>query len=300
MAKSYDGRAYDFGMGSDDFRRASLEIWKEMARGWDDRRNAVWDASSGIGAWLVAALDPQPGETVLELAAGLGDTGFAAATRLGERGRLICTDFSAPMVDAARRHAPERGVTNAEFRTMDAERIDLGDDSVDGVLCRWGYMLMADPGKALRETRRVLRNDGRLALSVWGAPERNPWAAVPARALLEQTGEPPPDPLAPGIFAMAREARTRELLEGAGFDAERVEEVAMTWRFESLDDYWRFVLDVAGALAMVIRSLPEDGQAAVRQRVEGDLEPFETANGYELGGVCLNVLARGLPLARQQ
>jgi ubiquinone/menaquinone biosynthesis C-methylase UbiE len=292
MGQAYDERAYAFGMRSEDFRRASVETWEEMARGWDDRRDAVWDDSGGIGAWLVAALDPQPGETVLELAAGLGDTGYAAGTRLGERGRLICTDFSAPMVDAARRRARERGVTNAEFRTMDAERIDLADDSVDGVLCRWGYMLMADPAKALRETRRVLRKDGRLALSVWSVPERNPWAAVPARALLEHTGEPPPDPLAPGIFAMARDSRTRELLEDAGFQAERVEEVAMTWRFDSVDDYWRFVLDVAGALAMVIRSLPADRQEAVRQRVERDLEPFATANGYELGGVCLNVLAR--------
>jgi ubiquinone/menaquinone biosynthesis C-methylase UbiE len=279
-------------MGSEDFRRASLEIWEEMARGWDDRRGAMWDASSGIGAWLVAALDPQPGETVLELAAGLGDTGFAAAARLGERGRLICSDFSSPMVDAARRHARERGVTNAEFRTMDAERMDLGDDSVDGVLCRWGYMLMADPAAALRETRRVLREDGRLVLSVWGVPERNPWAAVAARAVVEHTGEPPPDPLAPGIFAMANEGRTRELLERAGFRPERVEEVPMTWSFDSVYEYWRFLLDVAGALAMVIQALPTDGQEAVRERVERAMEPFATENGYELGGMCLNVLAR--------
>jgi ubiquinone/menaquinone biosynthesis C-methylase UbiE len=279
-------------MGSENFRRQSLEVWKGMATGWDDRRDTIWDASSGIGAWLVAALDPQPGETVLELAAGLGDTGFATAARLGERGRLICTDFSSPMVEAARRRAREQGVTNAEFRTMDAERIDLGDGSVDGVLCRWGYMLMADPAAALRETRRVLREDGRLALSVWGVPERNPWAAVAARAVLEHTGEPPPDPLAPGIFAMASEDRTRELLENAGFHAERVEEVPMIWRFDSVDDYWAFVLEVAGALAMVIQSLPTDGQAAVRERVERAVEPFATGNGYKLGGMCLNVLAR--------
>ena len=50
---------------------------------------------------------------------------------------------------------------------MDAEKMDLEDDSVDGVICRWGYMLMADPAAALAETRRVLRDGGRLAFSVW-------------------------------------------------------------------------------------------------------------------------------------
>ena len=46
---------------------------------------------------------------------------------------------------------------------MDAEKMDLEDDSVDGVICRWGYMLMADPAAALAETRRVLRDGGRLS-----------------------------------------------------------------------------------------------------------------------------------------
>ena len=164
---------------------------------------------------MVDALDPQPGETLLELAAGVGDTGFAAASRLGAEGRLITTDFSQAMVDAARRRAEELGVSNAEFRTLDAERMDLDDGSIDGVLCRWGYMLMADPGAALAETRRVLGDGGRVALSVWGDPEQNPWASIPARALLEQTGADPPDPFAPGIFAMASEERTRELLGAA-------------------------------------------------------------------------------------
>lgn len=90
--------------------------------------------------------------------------------------------------------------------------MDLEDDSVDGVLCRWGYMLMAEPETALRETRRVLRDGGGLALSVWAAPESNPWASVPGRLLREQTGAPPPDPTAPGIFAMADPERTRWLL----------------------------------------------------------------------------------------
>ena len=76
----------------------------------------------------------------------MGDTGLLAARRVGESGRVLITDFAAAMVDAARRRAAELGVTNAEFRELDAERMDLAAGSVDGVVCRWGYMLMADQG----------------------------------------------------------------------------------------------------------------------------------------------------------
>jgi ubiquinone/menaquinone biosynthesis C-methylase UbiE len=275
----------------DDYRKASHTIWEEMAAGWEGDRLSVWDASRRVGEWLVDALDPQPGETVLELAAGVGDTGFAATPRLGAEGRLISTDFSQPMVDAARRRAEELGVSNAEFRTLDAERMDVDDGSIDGVLCRWGYMLMADPAAALSETRRVLGDGGRLALSVWGDPDQNPWASIPSAVLRERTGAPPPDPYAPGIFAMASEARTRDLLEGAGLTPSRIETVEMAWRFDSLDAYWHYVTDLAGAVAMTVRALPEEDERAVRDEVERRVEPYADGGGYRLPGMCLNVLA---------
>ena len=278
-------------MSAEDYRDASLRIWDEMAAGWEGHRRTVWDASRAVGEWLVDALDPQPGETVLELAAGVGDTGFAAARRLGRTGTLISTDFSEQMVNAARRRAGELGIAGAEFRTLDAERMDLDDGSVDGVLCRWGYMLMADPAAALAETRRVLGENGRLAFSVWGNPEQNPWASIPGRALLELTGAEPPDPFAPGVFAMASEERTRALLTGAGLEPKRVEKVEMAWSFESLADYWHYLTDVKGAIAMVVRSLPEADQAALSTEIGRRLEPYAEGDGYRLPGMCLNVLA---------
>jgi ubiquinone/menaquinone biosynthesis C-methylase UbiE len=276
---------------AEDYRQASLNIWDEMAAGWEDDRRSNWESSRVVGEWLVDALDPQPGETILELAAGVGDTGMAAAARLGPSGKLVSTDFSAQMVAAAQRRSEELGASNVEFTTMDAERMDLDDDSVDGVLCRWGYMLMADPAAALTETRRVLRPGGRVAFSVWADPAANPWASVPTKALFEHTGQRPPDPLAPGIFAMASEERTRELLSEAGLTPRRVEHVEMEWAFESADDHWHYVMDLAGALAMVMRSLPEREQAAIRRLSEERLEPLARRPGYGLPGLCLNVLA---------
>ena len=274
-----------------EYRNVSHATWERMAAGWDRRRQWIWEASRAVGEQMVAKLDPKPGETILEVAAGTGETGFAAAARIGENGRLISTDFSAPMVDAARRRAGELGLSNVDFRVMDAERMDLEDRSVDGVLCRWGYMLMADPAAALSETRRVLRDGGRVALSVWGPPESNPWAAAPRRTLVAARHVSSPPPGEPGIFAMAAEERIRELLAGAGFEEMEIEPVGSEWWFENFDDYWSFLRELAGALSLVLRDLDEDQLAQVRAALERDVEPFRSNGGYVFPGLALNALA---------
>jgi ubiquinone/menaquinone biosynthesis C-methylase UbiE len=109
---------------------------------------------------MVRKLDPRPGDTVLEVTAGMADTGLMAARLVGESGRVIVTDFTPEMVAAARWRAQELGVINAEFGVLDAERMDLETDSVDSVLCRWAYMLMIDPAAAFAQTQRVLRPGG--------------------------------------------------------------------------------------------------------------------------------------------
>jgi SAM-dependent methyltransferase len=278
-------------MEAEEYRRTSFEAWEAMAPGWERWRAQLEEALTPVREWLVRELAPQPGETMLELSAGPGDTGFAAAALVGERGRLISTDFSPDMVEVARRRGAELGLQNVDYRVVDAERIQLDADSVDGVLCQSGYMLMADPAAALTETRRVLRPGGRLALSVWSAPERNPWAAIGGRILVERGHIPPPEPGAPGIFAMASEERTRGLLKGAGFTAVRTEEVPVQWTFRDIDEYERWVTEVAGAFAMVIRGLPEDERKALKSQLTEAFAPFVADGGYELPGVALCALA---------
>jgi ubiquinone/menaquinone biosynthesis C-methylase UbiE len=94
-----------------------------MAPGWERRREYLREFSQGITEWMVARLDPQPGQTILELGAGTGETGFAAARLIGDSGRLISTDLP-PDVEVARRRAEELEIENAEFRVIDAEHID--------------------------------------------------------------------------------------------------------------------------------------------------------------------------------
>jgi SAM-dependent methyltransferase len=278
-------------MSIDDFRQRSKAVWEAMAAGWEAKRAYLWSVSRHVGEWLIANLEVRPGQTILELACGTGDTGFAAAPLLGPTGRLILTDFAPTMVAAARRRGAELALTNVEYRVMDAERLDLADSSVDGVICRWGCMLMADPAAALKETRRVLRRGGRLCFAVFASAERNPWAAIPARVLIEGGHMAPPAPEAPGILALANPDRIKRLLAEAGFGVGRIEEVPIVFSFESAQEYWSFLREIAGALAAVITALPEDHQHVVRRSIEDRLDPFRRDSGYALPGVCLNVVS---------
>lgn len=279
-------------MKPEDYRRMSYETWEAMAPGWERWRAQLEEALAPVREWLIKELAPRPGDTVLELGAGAGDTGFKAAAIVGERGRLISTDFSPDMVEVARRRGAELGLRNVDYRVVDAERIGLDTDSVDGVLCQSAFMLMADPAVALAETRRVLRPGGRLSLSVWGIPERNPWAAIGGRILVKRGHMPPPDPATPGVFSMASEERTRALLQGAGFTAVRTEEVPVRFAFRDLDEYERWVTEVAGPFAVVVRGLSEGERKALKAQLEETFVPFTAARGYELPGLALSALAR--------
>jgi SAM-dependent methyltransferase len=266
----------------DEYREASHENWNRIAGNWEQSRDFIWTSTHHVGERIVECADPQPGDTVLDLAGGTGDTGFLAAERIGDEGKLIETDFAAEMVEAAKRAGEARGITNAEYRVLDAEKMDLEDDSIDRVICRWGYMLMADPAAALGETRRVLRDGGRLSFAVWGMPDQNHWAFIPGFELVQRGHIPPPEPGAPGIFAMGETDRITELVTGAGFPDPEIEQLEIEWEYEDVDAHWDFTLKLAGPLADAISNLDDDERESVRLAVREKVEAAQregTLNG---------------------
>jgi ubiquinone/menaquinone biosynthesis C-methylase UbiE len=188
---------------------------------------------------MVEAIDPQPGQTILDLAAGLGDTGYLAAERIEPGGTLITSDFAPEMLAAAQRRAKAK---NVRFRQMDMNvPLDQPTATIDGVLCRWGYMLLADPEHALKETRRILKPDGRLALAAWTGPDENLWSSAPSRVLqkrglveAQRAGEP-------GQFRWADPHEIEESLANAGFVEFEIVPIDFAMHFEDFDDWWTHV-----------------------------------------------------------
>lgn len=136
-------------MDAIEFRRASHAVWEAMAPGWDHRHAYFEERARPVTERMLEQRAPARGQTILDLAAGTGVVGFAAAQIVGSVGRVIVSDFSEAMVEAAKRQAFKLGLENVECRVLDAERLDLPNEAVDGVLCRWGHMLMVDPAAAL-------------------------------------------------------------------------------------------------------------------------------------------------------
>ena len=244
-----------------------------------------------VTEWLVRELDPKEGETILELAAGQGDVGYELSPRLGASGRLISSDFSPAMLDIAQRRAFELGLSNVEHRLVDAEDMDLHDRSVDGVVCRWGYMLMPNPAAAFAETRRVLRPDGRLVFSVWSSGDRNPWISAAGRILVGRGLLPPPEPGEPGMFALAEEGELRALVAAAGFARLRVEEVQVENTYPSVDEYVRRAAEMGGMFSRAWGAASEDEREQIKDEIRDAFAPFAVAGGYELPGVAVCVSA---------
>jgi ubiquinone/menaquinone biosynthesis C-methylase UbiE len=281
-------------------RAELIERWERGAAGWGARAAEIRAFGMPVSVWLLDALAPQPGQRVLDLAAGPGDTGFMAAelirqpddsraVRSGEAGgradgmragTLITSDAAEGMLEVARARAGELGIDNVEFKRLELEWIDLPTASVDAAVCRWGLMLILDPAAAAQEVRRVLRPGGRFALAVWDRGELNPWATIPTRALVELGHAPPPDPTAPaGMFALAAPGALKELLYEAGFQDVTLGQVELERTNASVAEYVQETADLSKLFGDVLGRLGERERAELLAAIERGLEPFTLPDG---------------------
>jgi SAM-dependent methyltransferase len=252
---SFDANAY---------RDESLEAWEASASGWARHQTRIQSMAAPVSQAMIEAVEPQPGQRVLELAAGLGETGLLAAELVAPGGTVVISDQAEAMLAGARERAAELGIENVEFKVLNAEWIDEPLASFDAALCRFGYMLMADPAAALAETRRVLRPGGVVALAVWDELARNPWAALPREALRAHGLGSPPQPGAPGPFALGDRERLLELIEDAGFAETEIVEVPIEQRYADFEEMWEIVLDISPTLHDAVMALPAAGVEEVR------------------------------------
>jgi SAM-dependent methyltransferase len=269
-------------MASSDSEALHAEIlarWEQAASGWGRHAERMRQFGMPVSAWMIDQAHLQPGQRVLELAAGPGDTGFLAAELIRPGGTLLSTDAAESMLEVARARANQLGVENVEFKQMELEWIDLDTASVDVVLCKWGLMFSLDPEAALREARRVLRPGGRIALAAWDGPSVNPWATIPTRALIELGHTEPPDPDAPGMFVLSAPGRLQDLLEAAGFVDALVESVDTPRSFSGIEEYIAEFNDTSSVFRSVYEPLSENDREAVGRKVAELAAPYTAPDG---------------------
>lgn len=224
------------------------------------------------------AFDAKPGERVLDIGCGCGQTTVALAERVGAGGAVVGADISQPMLEVARGRVVPDGAAMPEFREIDAQTGDLGEGVFDAAFSRFGVMFFADPVAAFANIGRSLKSGGRLVFVCWRPLAENVWMRAPIEAaapLLPPS--PPSDPLAPGPFAFADPARIWDLLDAAGFRAIDARphdaRIGGSPLEKAVDSSFR-----VGPLGAAMRDNPHLAEAA-REAVTAALEPYDTPQG---------------------
>lgn len=255
-------------------------------RDWDGVVGERWAAEQettderirpfGLAAMTAAA--PQPGERVLDVGCGCGDTSLALAQAVGPMGAVVGVDVSSPMLAVARRRAGN--AANLSFIRADASHTDL-PGPFDLLYSRFGVMFFDDPPAAFLRMRQAMKPTGRLAFACWQSAGANPWAAVPAVAARQAAGldAAAADPFAPGPFAFGEASRVSSILEKAGFVG------VQTKGFEApmyLGSSPRSAAEGATRIGPASRVLREAGEAVlpvVTDAIEKALRPYMATDG---------------------
>jgi SAM-dependent methyltransferase len=263
------------------------EMWDSVAGAWE--RNAEL-----VDAQLTAATDAMldaaqigPGDSVLDVAAGPGGAGLAAAARVGQSGRVVLSDAAPAMVEAAGRRSTS--LPQVSTVVCDEAHLDAAGESFDAVLCRHGLMFVEEPATAVREARRVLRDEGRYVAMTWDARAANPWLGLILDAVGEQFGVPFPPPGIPGPFSLGDPAVLTDALGSGGLLDAQVVRVATPMRTASLESWWELVPQLAGPLAIALAGMEDEVRDEIRARALafGAAAAAPGDDGIEMAGSVL-------------
>jgi ubiquinone/menaquinone biosynthesis C-methylase UbiE len=266
-------------------------MWAAVAPAWDTYADLTDARGRELAERLLEASVPRPGERVLELACGAGGVGLAAAALVGAAGDVVISDVAEEMTVIASRRAQQSGLDNVRVRVLDLEELKEPDRSFDVVLCREGLMFAVEPGRAIAEIHRVLRPGGRLAASVWGPRERNPWLALVMDALSTQFRSPMPPPGMPGPFALSDADQLTQLVVGAGFAHVELFEVDVPLR-EPFEDWWTHRVALAGPVSARLAAMPDASKQRLREGLREAVRPYERDGMLDFPGLALVVCGR--------
>jgi SAM-dependent methyltransferase len=273
-----------------------IEHWNRVeARHWVTAEDRYDRMLRPFGIRAIDPLDLGPGERVLDIGCGCGDTTLEVAARVGAGGHVLGVDLSAPMLSRARERATERGLTHVHFEQADAQVHPFAPGSFDAAVSRFGVMFFDDPTAAFANIRAALRPGGRLGFVCWQELARNEWMVVPGAAVAAHVPLPDLGELgAPGQFAFADPDRVRGLLERAGFEeigVTAVEEPLTIGGYGTVDEAVEFLKGTNTGQTLLADADP-DVVAAALADVRSALAPYEGTDGVRLGAGVWLVKAR--------
>jgi ubiquinone/menaquinone biosynthesis C-methylase UbiE len=189
-----------------------------MGHAWVSQQAVISDVFTSVTSVSLVAAAAKQGEHVIDIGCGPGDTLLAFARAVGPSGDALGVDVSVPMLEFARHRAAEAGLANVTCALADATTYAFEPRRANLVYSRFGMMFFDDPIKAFTNIRSGMKMGGRLVFVCFRTMPESPWFRVPIEAARPHVPpQPPVDPLAPGMFSLAREDRLRGVLTEAGF-----------------------------------------------------------------------------------
>jgi ubiquinone/menaquinone biosynthesis C-methylase UbiE len=241
----------------------------------------IEDSLAAMHDDLVARLDPQPGERLLDVGCGPGAVAMRAARAGGD---VTGVDLSEVMVETARRRAAEAGLT-ISYDVGDAEQLPYGDASFDVVSSSVGFFIAPDHEAVARELTRVVRPGGRLGFTAW-----RPGSRVERGVKLSAQFQPPPPEGMGNPFDWGTEQHVTELL-GDAFDLEFHEGDAPD-RGESGEALWEYFLSGVGPMRLLYDSLDPERREEFHRAAVGMYEEDRVGDEIVLPGPYLLTLGR--------
>lgn len=261
-----------------EFRNAQREQWDVAADGWIKWSEPVERAVHVVSERLVEMAGVQPGSRVLDVACGYGEPALTAARAAGPDGSVVATDISAQMIAHAGARAAEAGVENLEFEEAAAESLDFPHESFDAAVSRWGIIFEPDGEGVAGRIRGFLKPGARFAISSWGQPDQVPFLSIPMRTVMQRLDVPPPPPGTPGPLSRPTPDALSGLLEAGGFADVEVDDLTVTFEWDSPEDFTTYVREIAPPIRALMADHPPDVQEetwaaiteSVREAAGGD------------------------------
>jgi ubiquinone/menaquinone biosynthesis C-methylase UbiE len=260
---------------------------------WASRQQAQDVLLAPIAEILIDRARPLAGERIIDVGCGSGATTVAFAQRVGRSGHVLGVDVSGPMLEQARRSAPQDAPI--EFALADATIYPFVPAGADLVASRFGVMFFADPAVSFTNLRKALRPSGRLAFACWREPRDNPWMITALQAVYQHVPKlPQQGPEDPGPYSFASEARVKRILGDAGFVGVAMERCDLSLDIaigQGLDAAVKSALEI-GPASRALEGAPADVRAAAAQSVRGVLAPLVQGDTVPLAASIWIVTAR--------
>jgi len=252
---------------------------EDLKKDWNEKAEIYHEryVSKKIGPFkslekLIAAAGLQRGNRVLDVATGTGIVAIEALKKVGNDGRVVGIDISTGPLAIAKRTAGN--TNNLQFLEMDAEDLKFPDGSFDVVLSEFALMFFPDSQKALREMKRVLVRNGRIAVSVHGSADNVPYFSVIMSTLMKYVPDIIPAGR-PGPHRFGEPNLLKVEFEKSGFSDINVASYTYPYNAGTFEEYWNeYMESTAASMRARIESLDAELHAKIKEESKAKAQGF--------------------------